>query len=127
MFINEDGWPVAAPLRYVPLAKSATTISPTVTSADTAGAYKMVNHGKDISATVKPSVAIRLDGSGAVSGGASGTWTHKGNNNVAIVIDGVTYSGVLSRQWNPNANAFAVTFTAQSKTGVSLWGIRTGS
>ena len=127
MFINEDGWPVAAPLRYVPLAKSATPIAPTVTGADTAGAYKMVNHGKDISATVKPSVAIRLDAAGTVTGGASGTWTHKGNNNVAIVIDGVTYSGVLSRQWNPNANAFAVTFTAQSKTGVSLWGIRTGS
>jgi arabinan endo-1,5-alpha-L-arabinosidase len=87
----------------------------------------MVNHGKDISATVKPSVAIRLDSSGTVSGAASGTWTHKGNNNVSIVLDGVTYSGVLSRQWNPNANAFAVTFTAQSKTGVSLWGIRTGS
>jgi len=46
---------------------------------------------------------------------------------VSIVIDGVAYSGVLSRQWNPNANAFAVTFTAQSQTGVSLWGIRTGS
>jgi arabinan endo-1,5-alpha-L-arabinosidase len=131
MFINDDGWPVAAPLRYVPLSKSATTISATVTSADAAGAYKMVNHGKDISATVKPSVAIRLDANGTVTGAGSGntggTWTHKGNNNVAIVIDGVTYSGVLSRQWNPNANAFAVTFTAQSKTGVSLWGIRTGS
>jgi arabinan endo-1,5-alpha-L-arabinosidase len=127
MFINDDGWPVAAPLRYVPLAKSATTISATVTSADAAGAYKMVNHGKDISATIKPSQAIRLESAGTVTGTASGTWTHKGNNNVALVIDGVTYSGVLSRQWNPNANAFAVTFTAQSKTGVSLWGIRTGS
>ena len=127
MFINDDGWPVAAPLRYVPLSKSATTIFPTVTSADTAGAYKMVNHGKDISATVKPSVAIRLESGGTVTGAGSGTWTHKGNNNVSIVIDGVAYSGVLSRQWNPNANAFAVTFTAQSQTGVSLWGIRTGS
>jgi arabinan endo-1,5-alpha-L-arabinosidase len=129
MFIDDDGWPVAAPLRYVPLAKSATTISPIVASADVAGAYKMVNHGKDISATIKPSVAIRLEGDGTLTGagsGTGGTWTHKGNNNIGIVVDGVTYSGVLSRQWNPNANAFAVTFTAQSKTGVSLWGIRTG-
>ena len=127
MFINEDGWPVAAPLRYVPLAKSATTLSATVTSADAAGAYKMVDHGKDISATVKPSQAIRLESAGTVTGAVSGTWTHNGNNNVAIVIGGVTYSGVLSRQWNPNANAFVVTFTAQSKSGVSLWGIRTGT
>jgi arabinan endo-1,5-alpha-L-arabinosidase len=33
----------------------------------------------------------------------------------------------LSRQWNTNANAFEVTFTVQSKAGVSLWGVRTGN
>jgi len=32
----------------------------------------------------------------------------------------------LSRQWNTNANRFVVTFSAQSQSGVSVWGARTG-
>jgi hypothetical protein len=32
---------------------------------------------------------------------------------------GGTFNGVLSRQWNTNASAFVVTFTAQSVDGVS--------
>jgi len=127
MFINADGWPVAAPLRYVPLSKSATALAASVSAADAAGTYKFVNHGKDISAAIKASSTVTLAAGGAVAGGASGTWTHDGDNRVSLVLDGVTYSGVLSRQWNPNANAFTVTFSAQSKTGVSVWGVRTGA
>jgi arabinan endo-1,5-alpha-L-arabinosidase len=127
MFLNDDGWLVAAPLRYVPLSKSATALSATVTAADVAGTYKMVNHGKDITAAIKQSTVVTLSAGGAVAGASTGTWTHKGSNNIGLTVDGVTYSGVLSRQWNPNANAFTVTFTAQSKTGVSIWGVRTGS
>ena len=36
------------------------------------------------------------------------------------------YNGVLSRQWNSNANSFVVTFSAQTDAGVSWWGSRTG-
>ena len=36
------------------------------------------------------------------------------------------YNGVLSRQWNTNANRFVVTFSAQASHGVSVWGARTG-
>lgn len=127
MFINDDGWPVVAPFRYAPLSKSAATLSATVTAAEAAGTYKMINHGKDISATIKSSQVIRLGADGTVSGAATGSWSHKGSNNVAITLAGApAYSGVLSRQWNTNANAFVVTFTAQSVDGVSLWGARSG-
>lgn len=127
MFINDDGWPVVAPFRYAPLSKSAVTLGGAVTAADAAGTYKMINHGKDISTAIKPSQVIKLAADGTVSGAATGGWTHKGNNNVGITLTGSgTYSGVLSRQWNTNANAFVVTFTAQSADGVSLWGARTG-
>lgn len=127
MFINEDGWPVVAPFRYAPLSKSAATLSAAVSAAEAAGSYKMINHGKDISATIKPSQVIKLGADGTVSGAATGSWTHKGSNNVGITLAGAgTYSGVLSRQWNTNANGFVVTFTAQSVDGVSIWGARTG-
>lgn len=127
LFFNEDGWPVMAPLRYVPLSKSTVPLSAAVTAAEVAGAYKMLDHGKDISATIKQSQAIRLEPNGAVSGAATGSWTHKGGNMISLTLDGAgTFGGVLSRQWNPNAGSFAVTFSAQSRAGVSLWGVRTG-
>jgi arabinan endo-1,5-alpha-L-arabinosidase len=128
MFINADGWPVVAPLRYVPLSKNATALPAAVTAAEAAGTYKMVNHGKDISTAIKQSQAVTLAAGGAVGGALSGSWTHQGGNRIGIVLaDGTTYNGVLSRQWNGNAGAFVVTFTAQSRAGVSLWGVRTGN
>jgi len=127
LFFNEDGWPVVAPFRYAPLSLSTTPLVATVTSTDAQGSYKYINHGKDISSTIKPSQAVRLNADGSVSGGVTGTWLHKGNNFIAITLSsGELFNGVLSRQWNTNANSFVVTFSAQSKDGVSIWGARTG-
>ncbi|WP_082507553.1 glycoside hydrolase family 43 protein [Duganella sp. Root336D2] len=128
MFINVDGWPVVAPFRYVPLSKNAITLSADVSAADAAGIYKVINHGKDISAVIKQSQVVTLAAGGAVSGAIAGNWSHLGGNKVSIVsTDGTAYNGVLSRQWNTNGNAFEVTFTVQSKAGVSLWGARMGN
>lgn len=127
MFINAAGWPVVSPLRYAPLAKSTTTLAAAVTSKEAEGSYQLVNHGKDISAAVKQSQAVRLHADGTVSGAATGTWVHNGANKVSVTLaSGGAFAGVLSRQWNSHANSFVVTFTAQSSDGVSLWGIRSG-
>lgn len=131
MFINSDGWPVVAPFRYVPLSKAATTLSATVSAQEAAGAYQLVNHGKDISAAIRQSQAIRLETNGTVSGASTGSWSYQGSNGISLTLAGSgsgsgNFSGVLSRQWNPNANNFVVTFSAQSKDGVSIWGARTG-
>ncbi|MGV7206942.1 glycoside hydrolase family 43 protein [Oxalobacteraceae bacterium A2-2] len=127
-FLNEDGWIVVAPFRYAPLSLNATTLSSEVTAADVAGSYKMVNHGKDISTTIKTSSAITLAADGTVSGAVAGTWKHNGSNRITLTLGATgTFKGVLSRGWNTNASAFVVTFTAQSVDGVSIWGARTGS
>jgi arabinan endo-1,5-alpha-L-arabinosidase len=126
MFFNSQGWPVIAPLRHVPLSMAQPAVNTEVTTADATGAYKMVDHGKDISATIKPSQNLRLEANGSVTGALTGTWIHRGNDLVDLVLPGGTFHGVLSRQWNPNASRFVVTFSAQSQAGVSLWGIRTG-
>jgi arabinan endo-1,5-alpha-L-arabinosidase len=127
MFINADGWLVVSPFRYAPLSKNATALSADVTAADAAGSYKMINHGKDISATIKQSQNIKLAADGTVSGAATGTWKHDGSNKITITLGADVFSGVLSRQWNTNAGAFVVTWTAQSVGGVSIWGARTGT
>jgi len=126
MFFNSEGWPVVAPFRYAPLSLANPAQVAEVTSAQVAGAYKVINHGKDTSAVIKASDAIRLNSDGTVSGAATGTWLHRGNNLIDVVLSGTIYNGVLSRQWNTNANNFVVTFTAQTTAGVSLWGSRTG-
>jgi arabinan endo-1,5-alpha-L-arabinosidase len=97
-----------------------------VTNADVPGAYKFIDHGEDISATIKTSQAIRLNADGTMTGAVTGTWLHRGNNLIDIMLSGVIYNGVLSRQWNSNANRFVVTFSAQADHGVSWWGSRTG-
>ncbi|CAN7271417.1 glycoside hydrolase family 43 protein [Pseudoduganella sp. LjRoot289] len=129
MFVNEDGWPVVAPFRYAPLSKATPAQTASVSAAEAAGSYKMINHGKDISVTLKTSQNIKLNADGTVSGAVAGKWAHKGSNNMSLTLDSgaAIYSGVLSRQWNTNAGAYVVTFTAQSADGVSLWGARTGN
>ena len=128
MFVNEDGWPVVAPLRYAPLSKSAVPLVADVTSAEAQGSYQFINHGKDITAATRTAQAIRLEAGGAVSGAVAGTWTHRGGNKVQLMLTGgATFNGVLSRQFNANAKRFVVTFTAQAADGVSVWGVRTGA
>ena len=127
-FLNEDGWPVVASLRYAPLAKSAVPLAPEVTPAEAQGSYQYVNHGKDITATVKGAQSIKLEAGGAVSGAVTGSWSHRGGNKVQLSLGAAgTFNGVLSRQYNANAKRFVVTLTAQTQEGVSVWGVRTGS
>jgi arabinan endo-1,5-alpha-L-arabinosidase len=127
-FINEDGWPVVAPLRYAPLSKSALPLVADVTTAEAAGSYQFINHGKDISAAIRTAQNVRLEAGGAVSGAVTGTWTHRGANKVQLVLaTGGTFNGLLSRQYNANAKRFVVTFSAQSADGVSVWGVRSGA
>ncbi len=129
LFFNSQGWPVVAPFRYVPLSMASPAQNADVLNADVPGAYKLVNHGKDISATIKPSQTVSLGATGAVmgSGAQLGDWIHRGGNRIDVTLNNVVYYGVLSRQWNPNAGAFEVTFSAQAGDGVSIWGVRTGS
>lgn len=138
MYINSDGWPVIAPLRYAPLSLNPTNLSPTVASTDVAGTYKLVNFGKAISGTINQSQVVQLNADGTISGAVSGTWTYQGANSVVTTVSNITisigtsgsggvFNGVLSRQFNTNSNSFEVTFSALSNGGVTLWAVRTGS
>ncbi|WP_457424749.1 glycoside hydrolase family 43 protein [Roseateles sp. P5_E7] len=129
MHLNDDNWLVIAPLRYAPLSLASPAQTADVTAAQAAGTYKLVNHAKDIAAAAKASIVVTLNTDGTVggTGGMTGTWTHNGSNKVTVVSGGVTYKGVLSRQWNTNSSAFVVSFSALSSGGVSLWAIRLSS
>ena len=129
-FFNADGWPVISPLRYAEKidANDATrsrSALEAVAASEIPGTYQLINHGKDISATIKSSSNIQLASGGGVSGALSGTWTFDSNTRATtMVLGGTTYRGVVSRQWNQVRNRFEVTFTALSSDGTAIWGIK---
>lgn len=116
MFMNAEKWPVVAPHRY-----AGETIG-TYTAAEIAGSYKLVNHGKDISAGWKESIVVGLSADGKISGGSSGEWKLTGDNGAELLVDGIRYSGVFLRQWDELAGQEVMTFTALSDGGTAVWG-----
>lgn len=117
MFVNADGWLVVAPHRY-----AGETIAPTDVGR-VVGQYKLINHGKDITATVKTSTTITLAADGTVSGSATGTWQLTGEHDATLVLGGATYRGVFVRQWDESRNRWLLTFTAIDPTnGTQIWG-----
>lgn len=129
-FFNTDGWPVVSPLRYAEKidannANQSRAVLEAIAATEIAGTYQLINHGKDISATIKSSSDIQLVSGGSVSGALSGSWTFDVNTRATtLVLGGVTYKGVVSRQWNQIRNRFEITFSALSADGTAVWGIK---
>ena len=91
--------------------------------AETPGDYKLVNHGKAISAAIEYSEVISLLPDGSISGAQSGAWQRSWGNRITVELDGIgLFRGVTSRGWNETSQQFVVTFTAQSIEGISIWG-----
>lgn len=118
LFMNEDGWPVAAPYRY-----AGETLGK-VNNQDLAGMYQFINHGKDNEAAIRHSSYISLNKNHTISGEVQGRWKKTGHNAAEITIAGETYKGVFIRQWDPTSERYVMTFTAMSGQGVTIWGSR---
>jgi arabinan endo-1,5-alpha-L-arabinosidase len=117
MFVNAEDWLVVAPHRY-----AGETIAP-MDAGRIVGTYKLINHGKDITPTVKLSTTVTLAADGSVTGAASGSWQLTGDYDATVVLDGVTYRGVFVRQWDEGRVRWVTTFTAlDGATGTQVWG-----
>ncbi|WP_408638276.1 glycoside hydrolase family 43 protein [Paenibacillus glufosinatiresistens] len=116
LFMNSEGWPVAAPERY-----SGEKIG-RYKGKQIAGSYQYISHGKDITADLVASQAIKLNEDGAISGAVSGTWELTGGHGARLTIDGNAYDGVFVRQWNERTQRIGMSFTAVSREGVAVWG-----
>ncbi len=120
MFMNADGWPVVAPYRYA--KENATAVRREFVIGD----YLLVNHGKDISATVKKSQSVTLGSDGAVSGAVTGTWLLSGANGVELRLAGSPspYKGIFLSQWDETSKSYVMTLSALSREGVAVFGSR---
>jgi len=119
MFMNSDGWPVVAPHRY-----AGETLGE-YTAAETAGEYKLIRHGRDISAELKEADLVRLTEGGAIEGELTGAWTLTDGHQAELTVAGTVYRGVFIRQWDAVAGAETLVFTALSEQGEAIWGSRT--
>lgn len=118
LFMNEDGWPVAAPYRYA--GEEPALVSP----AEIPGPYRYINHGKTNTPALRRSSIIHLNDDFTISGAVSGTWRLYGEHYAELDIEGAAYRGVFVRNWDPTQSAFVMTFTATSEDGVAVWGAR---
>ncbi|SDZ47962.1 arabinan endo-1,5-alpha-L-arabinosidase [Evansella caseinilytica] len=121
MFMNEAGWPVVAPYRY-----AGETLEK-INRQDIAGDYKLINHGKDISAEIKESVYVTLETNNKMTGAVSGKWKKTSHYQAEFTIDGTVYNGIFLRQWDPDSESVVMTFTALSNEGEAIWGSRVES
>lgn len=119
MYLNEDGWFVVSPYRYV-----GETIDE-YNEKEIIGEYSFVNHGREIWEIVKDFVNIQLNKDGTITGDVEGTFEFKDGNKVDINIDGEIYKGVFVKQYDINRKSYTMTFTVMgSGNGTALWGIK---
>ncbi|WP_411983755.1 arabinan endo-1,5-alpha-L-arabinosidase AbnB [Bacillus subtilis] len=116
LFMNKDGWPVAAPYRY-----AGETLKE-VKQKDITGTYKLIQHGKDISADIKQTIIIQLNKNHTISGEMTGTWQKTGKNTADITLAGKKYNGVFLRQWDSVREKNVMTFSVLNGNGEAVWG-----
>lgn len=132
LFVNEDGWLVAAPYEY-----AGETISRTGYTVDEmCGDYEFIVHmpttyyqqvGSNTLGVAQPS-KITLNADGTVTGELAGSWTYaEGTPDMTITVDGVTYKGVFVKMpseqlyFNPDERKVVMTFTVLGDN-VTAWG-----
>lgn len=122
MFLNKEGWLVAAPYAY-----TGETISSTGYGLnDLVGTYQFLIHNhKKIDGTIVNYADIKLNQDFTVSGSATGKWSYtKGTAFMNITINNVTYSGVFVLQKDEAKSATVTSFTGVATTNDSIWGVR---
>lgn len=116
LFLTADDWLVAGPHRY-----AGESLTP-FTDREVIGNYKLINHGKAISPTVNRSVVITLNADHSIQGALTGTWQLSGENDLLLSLGGITYRGVIVKQWDDDNGVWVNSFSALSANGVSVWG-----
>ena len=86
------------------------------------GTYAYVDHGRDISGTIKNSQKVTLNRDGTISGAVTGTGEKRDDYRIRMTVGGTVYNGVALRQWDSGLGreVMAVSVMSVSK-GNSIW------
>jgi len=119
MFLNKDGWFIAAPFRH-----DGGTIR-SFNRDSLSGTWKLINHGKENNIIPVESQVFQFLRNGRITGpnNSSGIWELGSDNKTAnITLNGILYNGVFLRCYDENNNQWVQAFTALSQNGIALWG-----
>lgn len=130
VFLNKDGWLVAAPFEYNGEQTTDADIASQqqVSTADIVGTYQLLVHKYKMNYAnmeeVTP-VEIMLTDDGKVTGSYTGTWTlDEGTSYLTLKLGSITYKGVLFNQQMDQKSIGAVAFSAMATNGVNVWGYK---
>ena len=130
VFINKNGWLVAAPFEYNgEQITDADMAQPTpLSTTDIVGTYDVIVHKYAMDHAnmeeVKP-VQVTLTADGMVTGKYTGTWSiDEGTSYLTIRMAGVNYYGVIFEEVMDQKSLHAISFTGCSATGVNAWGYK---
>lgn len=122
MFVNEDGWLVAAPFATMgEVLKEGGMAS----AEEVSGVYYYVNHGTDISAEIHSyeEMQLKKDGSLVLADGSSGTWEVKeGTSYITLTVGEAIYKGVVIEMQDEAGNAVRC-ITAAGNNNETIWGV----
>lgn len=130
MFLNKNGWLVAAPFEYNGETTTNADIAGTqmVDRSDIPGTYHLLMHKYKMDyekmEEVNP-VEIELTEDGKVTGSYTGTWAITGGTcYLTLKLGSYTYNGVIVEQQMDEKSVKAITFSAVATNGVSVWGYK---
>lgn len=122
MFVNEDGWLVAAPFATIGESLSSKGYASVETVS---GMYYMVNHGTDLSAEIHESVEVEIKSDGEIvwADGTKGTCTITPNTNyVTLTMGEVAYKGVVVEMQDEAGNEVRC-ITAAGNNNETIWAV----
>ncbi|NCC86236.1 MAG: arabinanase, partial [Clostridia bacterium] len=95
-----------------------------ISAAEAAGAYNLIDHGKEVGSAITRSQEVVLAKDGKLSGALEGSWTAGEGNAAEITIGKKTYKGFFVWQWNESLARYDIAFTLVAEDGTSIWGAR---
>ncbi len=122
MFLNEDGWMVAAPFAT---GDEELKEGGYHSNSEIEGIYYYVNHGTDIGPEIHTYQKIELKKNGKIirNGEKVGTYTMiKGKCFISLILDGITYKGVVL-EMKDEADNRTRCFSAVGNNNETIWGV----
>lgn len=128
MFVNNAGWLVASPQRYVPLEgerrEGSNEILNVVDAQEIPGYYKFINQGTAVNTSAIQSSYLELRADRTVTGAETGSWAAQSGDAIKLELTSGIYYGVAKWQWDNNLKKLVPAFSAMSTNGESIWGTR---
>ena len=126
LFLNQDGWIMAAPYEFSgeTITNDEIASKASITDSEIPGYYQFMRHEYNqntASKAYETPVDIELAADGTIKGGATGTWERTpGTDFISLTISNVTYKGVLVRQTIDYSDIPALCISACSTSSGSL-------